>query len=83
MIIPPLSVRQDMVRTGRTMLRAEVEYCVSPGGAIAAIKLVKSSRYRDYDEALLAEVGRWRFEPLPKDAPQPFCKSATFVFRHH
>jgi periplasmic protein TonB len=55
--------------------------CVSPGGAVSAITLMKKADPQ-LDAGVVSTVKTWRFRPLmANDTAVPFCYPATFQFK--
>lgn len=54
---------------------ARVEVCVAPAGTVIALTLRASSGLAAFDDAVRADVPRWRFAPFGGDAPR--CRELT------
>jgi hypothetical protein len=61
-------------------LTARVELCVAPSGETAAVRLRSSSGEPKYDEAVLIDAARWRYEPFTTTASEAVCEPATVTY---
>ncbi|HEY1557564.1 MAG TPA: TonB family protein [Kofleriaceae bacterium] len=59
-------------------LTARVQLCVAPSGRTVHVTLAQSSGNSIYDEAVLTDVSRWRYEPFV--ASTPTCEPATVTY---
>ena len=59
-------------------LSARIEVCVGQSGDTASVKLAASSGDRSYDQAILDDVARWRYEPLRNAGLA--CEQATVTY---
>ena len=62
-----------LTREGRARATATLTFCVESDGTTSDVRVLRSSHNAEYDRALTAAVGRWRYAPL--DA----CTAVTFV----
>jgi hypothetical protein len=61
-------------------LTAKVELCVAPSGKTMHVRLLGSSGEEKYDEAVVYDVARWRYEPFTSEASSPVCEPATVTY---
>lgn len=67
------AVRPNIVFTGMAEFNAaaEVEVTAAPGGSIISRRLIKSSGYKDWDEAVLRAIDKTRALPRDNDGRVP------------
>lgn len=75
------AVRPNLVFTGMAEFNAaaEVEVTAAPGGSIIARRLIKSSGYKDWDEAVLRAIDKTR--NLPRDTDGRVPSTLIIAFR--
>lgn len=79
---PSASTQAMMLRDGNNRVDGNVKLCLSTTGSIASVSLVKSTRYPEYDAALLAAVHGWRYAPYRVNgAPVQACSLVRFVYQ--
>ena len=69
--LPDARAQQDGVE-GRVL----VEFTVQPNGSVGAVRVVSAAPEKIFDDAALAAVKRWRFEPVA--APVTAQRSIRF-----
>jgi hypothetical protein len=81
-IFPPEMVRVAMLHQGKDTVQATVQVCVSAGGTVDAVKLLKRTGFPDYDAVLTREIREWRYKPyyIGKRA-SPMCTVAVIIYR--
>jgi len=80
-ILPPLPIRDRITRSKPGFAAAVVEVCLSATGAITTTRIMTSSGYPDYDQALLEGLWSWQFRPVSVDgAPTAVCGSIAFRY---
>jgi protein TonB len=80
-IQPDDTTKIQMQRDGKTQIVANYKMCLTKGGEIASINMVKSSGYPDYDRKINSKMQEWRYEPfLVNGEPSPVCTSITFIY---
>jgi colicin import membrane protein len=74
------AVRPNIVFTGMAEFNAaaEVEVSAAPGGSIIARRLIKSSGYKDWDEAVLRAIDKTRNLPRDTDGRVPTLLIISF-----
>lgn len=77
-IQPSAPVRLLMLRDGVTRIDAVVKLCIGTDGAVRSVTLLRSTKYADYDSALVSEVRGWRYRPYQRDGvAQTVCSTVT------
>jgi TonB family protein len=66
--------------TGHDTLRASLRLCVAPDGSTASVDLEDSSGVPAFDDAALADVKAWRYQPFPAPEHLRTCKPITLVY---
>ena len=67
-----------LARTGTTYW-ALVKLCVSAGGDVVSVRIIKPSSSPAFDAALPPVLGRWRYRPyLVNGQPVPFCYTLRY-----
>lgn len=80
-ILPSSSTQSEMMRDGMETTRGTVKLCLSAQGAVTSATTLISTKYSDYDRALLSAVRGWRYRPYTVDgAAVPACSIVSFVF---
>jgi len=59
-------------------LTAHVQLCVAPTGKTVHVALASSSGNANFDEAVVTDVSRWRYEPFVASSPR--CEPATVTY---
>ncbi|HTR54103.1 MAG TPA: energy transducer TonB [Kofleriaceae bacterium] len=62
----------------RDHLTAHVQLCVAPSGKTVHVGLAASSGNSTFDEAVVTDVSRWRYEPFVSSSPR--CEPATVTY---
>jgi periplasmic protein TonB len=80
-IVPPRDVVQEMYRSGQHKTSASLKLCLDTRGQVASITLTQSTKYAEYDAAILDAVRRWRYQPYTVNGnPAPACGVVTFRY---
>lgn len=61
-------------------LTAHVELCVAPSGKTVHVRLTGTSGEEKYDEAVVRDAARWRYEPFRTEDSSPICEPATVTY---
>jgi protein TonB len=81
-IFPDDVTKTEIQRSGKTQLMVPVKVCIDRGGAIASVKVMKSSGFPAYDQKLTREINKWRYRPfMVNGAPTPVCSAIQFIYR--
>jgi hypothetical protein len=65
---------------------AEVRLCIAPGGQVQRVELVRGSRLRSFDDAVVKDMAHWHFDSNPDtgiDDNLRSCGLATVSYRPH
>ena len=80
-IHPPDTAQTAMIRDGKTKVFGIVQLCLDTTGRISKTKLLKSTGYPGYDDALLSGVRTWRYEPHRVNGTAvPVCSTVHFNY---
>lgn len=72
-----LAIQRDGVRRVVTT----VKMCLSSGGTVQRLELLKSSGYAEYDALIQATMRTWRYSPFAVNGEAvPVCTSITFIY---
>jgi len=74
--------KMAIIRAGNPRTTAQFLLCIDERGAVASVKMQRSSGYADYDARLSAAMQAWRYRPYMQDGEaQPACSTVTFDYR--
>lgn len=80
-IVPSDEVKLQIKREGKTRVVTTVKMCLSSGGVVNKLTMLKSSGYPTYDQAIKATMRSWRYRPfMVNGKPVPVCTSVTFIY---
>ena len=83
-IRPSSSTQNRISRDGETQVVGSVLLCIATDGSIASASTVKSTKYADYDQELLAGVRSWRYRPyIVNGVAVKACSQVSFVYSIH
>lgn len=77
-ILPDSRTQTRIQRDGRDMITAVIRMCLSPTGSVDRLDVVRSSGYRDYDQRIVSEMRKWRYQ---LNEAVPVCTTVTFNYR--
>jgi TonB family protein len=63
----PGAVKVAMVHAGQASLFAAIRICISAGGEVDSVTILRSTGYSEYDQKLVDEMGTWQFHPYLKE----------------
>lgn len=75
--LPIAATMREWLGSG-VRLTTHVQLCVGPSGRTVHVGLSRSSGNATYDEAVLTDVSRWRYEPFVASSPR--CEPATVTY---
>jgi len=79
---PDDATRAAMARDRVAQVVTAVKYCITAGGAVSRLELLKSSGYSAYDSRILTAMRRWRYRPFRVNGQAtPVCSATTFIYR--
>jgi TonB family protein len=80
-IHPSTATRSMMMRANDLSVKAVILLCIAADGRVASATLQRSTRYDDYDQALLSEMHTWRYRPYTVNgAVVPACGIVNFNY---
>ena len=80
-IHPPDTVVTQMTRDGKDHAVGVFKLCLSTGGDVTSVAMLKSTGYDPYDHRIAAAIHNWRYRPFMVDnKPAPVCSSVRFEF---
>ncbi len=85
-IVPPDTVKTQMLRDGKDLSRGSFQLCIDAGGRIASITpLGGGTKYPAYDAKITTAMRAWRYKPYTvvsqgKTVAVPACSVVTFVY---
>ncbi len=81
-IIPDEGTKLQIKRDGKTQIVSTVKMCLSNGGSVSSLKVLKSSGYPNYDRKIQSKMREWKYKPFVVNGkPVPVCTSVTFIYR--
>ena len=79
-IEPDAPERAVIAKSGKSVVTV-VKLCVKSSGAVAKIRLLKSSSYPAYDQKILNAMKDWTYRPIAVDGqPVDVCTAVTFEY---
>jgi TonB family protein len=66
-IEPSAQVRRLIQRAGVDRILGVVKVCIGTGGAVESVTTLYSTKYAEYDAAILSAIRRWRYRPYVHD----------------
>ena len=80
-IMPPDTVKTEMMRDGRDRTTGVVKLCLDTAGHVSTVQIVGSTKYPAYDARLTAGVRTWRYRPhTVNGVPTAACGMVTFKY---
>jgi protein TonB len=80
-ILPPSEVRDQMYRSENYRTIASIKVCIATDGTVSSVRLVRSTTYPAYDEAITSAARRWVYRPYTVNGtPIPACGMVTFQY---
>ena len=82
MITPDDVTKTEINRSGKTRIIGSFKLCLTVGGAIQTVTMLKSTGFPAYDNKILSTIrGSWRYRPYNVNGkPVPVCTAVTFVY---
>ncbi len=76
----PAAVLREMDADGKKSVRTVIDLCLDRNGEPSSVEIHKSSGYPALDEAILAGVREWRYQPyLVEGEAVPVCSKVSFT----
>lgn len=81
-IAPDGDTAQQIARADTKEVRGTVKLCLSSGGQVSSVTVIKPTGFDAYDAKLEREMRGWRYQPYTVDGvATPVCTMVTFVYR--
>jgi cysteine-rich repeat protein len=78
---PSNSTQTLMVHDGATQVAGTIKLCLGTDGGVARADMLISTKYADYDAALLRAVHGWRYQPYRLNGVAvPACSTVRFLY---
>lgn len=80
-IVPDADTQREIATAGKPRLVGTFKLCVNTSGAVASIKMLKSTGFERYDQTIERGMHTWKYSPLVFDGkPTPVCTAVTFIY---
>ncbi len=80
-IVPDDEVKLQIKREAKTRVITTVKMCLSTGGNVTSLRILKSSGYPSYDNKIKGEMRQWKYSPFTVNGKAvPVCTSVTFIY---
>lgn len=80
-VVPPDSVKQEMVSARQALLTGAFKVCVDPDGSVTAVTALSPSGHPDYDRLVIERARAWQYRPgLLDGQPTRVCTGVTLVY---
>lgn len=78
---PPESVKSLMVKQGMSKTVITVKMCLTKGGSVKSVRVLKSSGFDAYDNRIKQKMKQWKYRPFKVNGKAvPVCTSVTFIY---
>ncbi len=83
-IQPPDTTKTSIKRDGKTRVMAVVKMCLTSGGTVQSLKMIKSSGYPAYDSVIKTKMNAWKYRPFKVNGKAvPVCSAVTFIYNQN
>ena len=80
-IKPDDQTKLAIKRDGKTRVVTTVKMCLSGGGTVNKVQMLKSSGYPAYDSQIKSTMRGWKYRPfMVNGRAVPVCTSVTFIY---
>jgi TonB family protein len=80
-LVPDDATKKEILRSGKGKLVGSFKMCLDTTGKITEVKLLKSTGYAAYDEAIRAGMRAWTYKPYETDGKAAaVCTAVTFIY---
>lgn len=80
-ITPDDDTKAEIQRSGKTNVTGSFKLCITIGGDVSSIKILKSTGFAAYDAKIQAAIQNWRYRPYEVNGRAvPVCTAATFIY---
>ncbi|MBT8493938.1 MAG: energy transducer TonB [Deltaproteobacteria bacterium] len=81
-IQPPSKATVAMERSGKSRVVATAKMCLTEGGRVKSVSLIKRSGYPTWDRKIRAKMKSWKYKPYRVNGKAiPVCTSVTFIYK--
>ncbi|HET6610543.1 MAG TPA: TonB family protein [Kofleriaceae bacterium] len=81
-IVPSDTDKIAIKRQGKAMVISVVKMCLTAGGSVKSIQMLKSSGFPGYDRKIKSKMRQWKYRPFRVNGKAvPVCTSVTFQYR--
>lgn len=82
MIRPDDTTKTQIMRDGKSQVIGAFKICISPGGSVTAVEMIKSTGYGAYDGRLKGTMRTWKFNPFMVNGKAvAICSAYTFIYK--
>jgi protein TonB len=80
-VVPSDSDKLAIKRAGQSRVVTTVKMCLSSGGTVNRVDMLKSSGYPAYDQKIKSTMRTWKYKPFRVNGKAvPVCTSVTFIY---
>lgn len=80
-IQPPDTVKTTIKRDGKSRVVGVVKMCLTAGGRVKSLKMIKKTGYPKYDTKIRAKMNQWKYRPFKVNGRAvPVCSAVTFIY---
>jgi protein TonB len=81
-IVPDDVTRTEIQRSGKDKIVGSFKLCLTVGGEIQSVTMLKSTGFPDYDSKIQTKIlGEWRYKPYNVNGKAvPVCTAVTFIY---
>jgi protein TonB len=80
-IYPPDTTKAAIVRDRLRRVVVTVKMCLSKGGTVQHLEVLRSSGYPEYDALIRSTMRTWKYSPFEVNGNAvPVCTSVTFIY---
>jgi len=82
MIHPDEVTAMDIQRSGKDRVIGSFKVCITVGGEVSSVNMVKSTGFPNYDNKITSTIrGTWRYHPFNVNGKAvPVCTAVTFIY---
>jgi TonB family protein len=81
MIQPDDVTKVEIQRSGKEKIVGSFKLCVTVGGDIASVNMLKSTGFGAYDQKLMRGMRQWKYRPyMVNGKAVPVCTAVTFIY---
>jgi hypothetical protein len=85
LIRPDEVTTMEINRSGKERVVGSFKLCLSVGGVVTSVTMVKSTGFPAYDAKINNTIhSEWRYRPYNVNGkPVPVCTAVTFIYTQH